>query len=378
MKKFVTAALVIAFMVPCSQLLAQGGKKNPKKELEEKMIVEERVAGMPADGKETQEIIIRKKGDKDVNVTVEIKGDKILVNGKPLAEFKGDGVTINKRTMHILGGDNLQYRLRGNIENGLNEDMLQGWSGDNFQFWNDDSGREEKTTFLGVTTEDAEDGAKIAEVSKGSAAEKAGLKEDDIITKVGSTKIDGPSALADAIKAKKPKEEVSITYKRDGKESTVKTTLGEKVQKNVRVFSMAGPGHDGMNWDGDMNEVPRTMTIPRVQRVPGVNLNREFSAQDFAFSFGRPKLGLKIQDLEEGDGVKVIEVEKETAAEKAGLKKDDIITEIGGKKIKNTDDAREELSPEPGKTSYSIKAKRNGTEMTFDVKVPKKIKTASF
>ena len=40
------------------------------------------------------------------------------------------------------------------------------------------------------------------------------------------------------------------------------------------------------------------------------------------------KLGLKIQDTEEGGNVKIIDVEDSSAAQKAGLKKDDIITEI--------------------------------------------------
>ncbi|HNF02670.1 MAG TPA: hypothetical protein PLH62_09795, partial [Ferruginibacter sp.] len=53
------------------------------------------------DYKESQEIIIRKKGDKDAKITVEISGDKITINGKPLAEFKDDEVTINRRNIII-------------------------------------------------------------------------------------------------------------------------------------------------------------------------------------------------------------------------------------------------------------------------------------
>jgi serine protease Do len=369
MTKFIACTITMVLLAAGSTLFAQ----------EDKKIIEEKVVtGKTLKGSETEEIVIRKKGKKDVNITVEIKGDKITVNGKPLAEFKDDDISISKRNMHIIGRTSGQPFVFERDMEGLSD--LGG-----MQFWNDDDGKEEKTTFLGVTTEDAEDGAKINEVSKGSAADKAGLKEDDIITKIGTTKIDGPAALSDAIKAKKPKEEVTVTYKRDGKESTTKATLGERVQKNVKVFSMSGSGDHGMHWDNKTFTMPdihkRITTIPgaRVQRVPGVNWNEDMNqAFDYAFSFGRPKLGLKIQDLEEGDGVKVIDVEKETAAEKAGLKKDDIITEIGGKKIKNTDDAREELQPAEGKAAYSIKAKRNGTEMSFDVKVPKKIKTASF
>jgi serine protease Do len=51
-------------------------------------------------------------------------------------------------------------------------------------------GRRQKLTgaFLGVTTEEAKEGAKITNVVKESAAEKAGLKKDDIITKVSMIK----------------------------------------------------------------------------------------------------------------------------------------------------------------------------------------------
>ena len=87
------------------------------------------------------------------------------------------------------------------------------------------------------------------------------------------------------------------------------------------------------------------------------------------------KIGLKIQDLEEGIGVKVIAIEKESAAEKAGLQKGDILVSIGGIKVGNTDEARQQLRPTPAKNGYTIKAKRGGKEMNFEVKYPKKINT---
>lgn len=53
------------------------------------------------DKKASQEIIIRKKGEKDTKITVEIKGDKVTINGKPLSEFKDDEITINKRNIIV-------------------------------------------------------------------------------------------------------------------------------------------------------------------------------------------------------------------------------------------------------------------------------------
>jgi serine protease Do len=98
---------------------------------------------------------------------------------------------------------------------------------------------------------------------------------------------------------------------------------------------------------------------------------------EFNFNNGprKQKLGIKIQDTEEGNAVKIIDVADSSAASKAGLKKDDLITEIEGKKINNTDDAREQLQENKDKNKYNIKAKRNGVEMNFEIKMQKKLKT---
>jgi S1-C subfamily serine protease len=90
----------------------------------------------------------------------------------------------------------------------------------------------------------------------------------------------------------------------------------------------------------------------------------------------KQKLGIKIQDTENNAGVKILEVEDESAGASAGLMKDDIIVEINGHKVTNTDEAREELKESPENNGYSILALRNGKELKFDVKNPKKLKTA--
>lgn len=64
-------------------------------------------------------------------------------------------------------------------------------------------------------------------VAPSSPAEKAGLREGDIITKIGDAKIDKTHPLLSAISAYVPGDEVSVTYLRDGKEETVTVTLGE-------------------------------------------------------------------------------------------------------------------------------------------------------
>jgi len=351
MKKIVFTAAIIGFAAMTTTVLSQDtkGDKGDKGD---------------KGSKESQEIIIRKKGDKDTKITVEIKGDKVTVNGKPLSDFKDDEITINKRNIIVREGKNMRaYSIApGDFE---------GLSG----FWNEDNA--EPRAFLGVTTEDVEDGAKITDITKESAAEKAGLKEGDIITKLADKKVDGPESLYDAVTSKKPKDEVTVYYKRDGKENSTKAVLGETKHSGAMAYSFSGP-------DG----ITKSFTMPRVPPVPRVDMWNDGEMTPKAFGYGdnydfnysyprRQKLGLKIQDTEEGNGVKVLGTDTDSPAEKAGLKKDDIVTEIDGKKVSNTDEVREQLSKIQEKSSYNIKAIRNGNAVSFDIKIPKKLKTAN-
>jgi serine protease Do len=205
MKKFIFTAAAICFAAFTTTLTAQDdkGDKGAKGE---------------KDKKETQEIIIRKKGEKDTRITVEIKGDQVTINGKPLSEFKDDEVTINRRNIIIRDG-------KGGTRFKMNTDDYF----DGSDLWNgikDGSG-----AFLGVTTNvysDSEDkegthkGAEITNITKESAAEKAGLKNGDVITKINDKKVDDPNSLSDVVSSFKPKDEVTVYYRRDGKESSVK------------------------------------------------------------------------------------------------------------------------------------------------------------
>lgn len=51
-------------------------------------------------------------------------------------------------------------------------------------------------SFLGVTTEKTTNGAKIVVIAKESAAEKAGLKKEGIITKIGDETVTDAEVLA--------------------------------------------------------------------------------------------------------------------------------------------------------------------------------------
>jgi len=69
-------------------------------------------------------------------------------------------------------------------------------------------------------------GATIGSVVAGGAAEKAGMKQGDVVTKVGAQQVESSDALVAAIRSQKPGGKVAITFVRESKAQTVSVTLG--------------------------------------------------------------------------------------------------------------------------------------------------------
>ena len=85
---------------------------------------------------------------------------------------------------------------------------------------------------LGVTVEERADGSgvRILELEKDGLGDKTGLKEDDVITQLGSTKITSPQILQNALR-KMQGESTTLRYLRNGKEMTAKMNIPKKLKK---------------------------------------------------------------------------------------------------------------------------------------------------
>lgn len=311
--------------------------------------------------KEKQQIIITQDADKNEKMTIVVDGDKITINGKPVAEYKDGEITIHKGDLEEFNWDEEHFR---------NPDLFVETHPRihvapyryKFDYHNNDGEVHVMTIsgpMLGLTSKDNSKGAEVTDVVDGSAAEKAGLKVGDIITKVGDKKVTDPESLSDAVKSYKPNQEVNVTYIRAGKAKTVSVKLGERKQSNT--FNYKGQGPDEF----------KSFTIPEMK---GWGDHGEwFNEWNLE---GRPRLGLRIQDTENGDGVNVLEVKEGSPAEKAGVKKDDKIVEIDGKAVKNADDVNDYLRDNREKSTFPLKLMRAGAAMNLEVKIPKKLKTS--
>ena len=334
---FSALILSAALMLPVS-LLAQDEKVKEKEK----------------EKKEVEEIVIIRKSDSKEKCVVEINGDKITVNGKPIEDLKDGEISVRRNRIRDAWAFADGLRTSQNFYNGSGTYTFSGM------------GIDSNRAMLGVSSEGADNGVKVVSTTKGSAAEKAGLKENDIITKVGDKKITTTDELTEAIKKQKPGDKIDVTYLREGKEQKTSAELGR--WKGSTVFApMAGQNFKMQDYNFDFNDV-----IPHSQSAPRVATPQNRYARTNA-----PKLGLSVQDTDDGKGVKVLDIDEESNAAKAGLKENDVITEVDGKAVNSADEVAKIIRESKDKISVMMKLQRNGKTQNVEVKIPRKLKTAN-
>lgn len=296
-----------------------------------------------------EQIIITRKGNVNDKTVIEINGDKITVNGK-VVDKKNDGDVIvqrNKlRDVRALAGTR--------VYNG----------GQSFSFDNEHLSlfsEDENRAMLGVSTKDSDNdkvkGAQVTTVSKGSAADKAGLKAGDVITRIGDKKIETAEDVSKAVREHKPGNKVPVTIMRDGKEQKYTAELDKWKGVNITAMSL-----------------PRVADVwaPAVPDAPMAGMGGTYY-----YNTGQPRLGISIQDTEDGKGVKVLNVTEESNAAKAGLKKDDVITHVNDKAVNSADEVSKQVREAKDKASFTMKVERNGKTQTLEVRTPRRLKTTS-
>ncbi|MCU0404811.1 MAG: trypsin-like peptidase domain-containing protein [Chitinophagaceae bacterium] len=83
------------------------------------------------------------------------------------------------------------------------------------------------------------EGVYVSGVSKGGAAEEAGLKEGDYITAINDVEVSSSSEMVEQIANFRPGDKINITYKRDGKEKKGVATL-KNISGNTEIVKAEG------------------------------------------------------------------------------------------------------------------------------------------
>ncbi|MCJ7458263.1 MAG: PDZ domain-containing protein [candidate division Zixibacteria bacterium] len=203
------------------------------------------------------------------------------------------------------------------------------------------------------------EGVLVNGVVEDSPAEKAGIEEGDVIISFDGKKVGSTDKLTGLVRKTAPGTEVEIKVIRDGEEESLNLTIGES------------------SLSGLYNLNPEKLKIEKKMIEPFI----------WSFHSGL-KLGVAIQDLTEqlgdyfgikkGEGALITEIEKESPAEKAGLKAGDIIVQVDNEKVSGSDDVRQIISEKEKGDKISLKVMRDKRQKDFSVTLAETEKEYSF
>jgi S1-C subfamily serine protease len=155
-------------------------------------------------------------------------------SGGPLIDLTGRVIGINTWKLSDQAGagtDSIGFAIPINVARRVFDAIIAS----------DDTSRDDlissvprsiSTAFLGVVIDpgyrpEAEQGALVKEVIYGTAADSAGIKAGDLITRVEGTNIDSLEDLRQALKDFEPGQRIRVTYTRNGQAHTIEVTLRE-------------------------------------------------------------------------------------------------------------------------------------------------------
>jgi serine protease Do len=213
----------------------------------------------------------------------------------------------------------------------------------------------ENKALLGVVFEKNDKGALIKEVMKGTPAEKAGLKANDIITAINGVAISSAEDLSREVGKYMPDNKISITYLRNQQTENTTAILATNNGETNRHYQFKDTIL--FNIDDMFKSFPpdRNEWAPKPRKL---------------------QLGVGIQDMENSKGVKITSVTENSPAALAGIKKDDVILSVNGTAITDINDLRSMLNDTKEGDKWKVEYERGNKKRSTEVVFPKKLKTA--
>jgi serine protease Do len=163
-------------------------------------------------------------------------------------------------------------------------------------------------------------GALVADVVKGSPAERAGIKTGDVIVRFDRKEVKDSADLPAQVARVAPGTTVQVTVLREGKEMALPLTVGEMKEKEIAASTQQG--------DLGLTVQPVTPEIARSL------------------------------DLERAEGLVVTEVKPGSAADEAGLREGDLIAQVNRRPVKTLADYNREMARSENEKSVLLLVRR--------------------
>ncbi len=178
-------------------------------------------------------------------------------------------------------------------------------------------------------------GVIVNSVRAGSAADKAGLRQGDVITAINDNPVSDSNAFRNRVASNAPGTEVTLTVLRDKKEQKIRATLGEATEESARNESDSEGGSNPRTAGGGklgIGVAPLTPDIAQeLQLKPGTT------------------------------GVVVESVDPAGPAVEAGIQRGDVIQEVNRQPVKSADDVRAAIEKNGNKPALLLLNRRGDT-----------------
>jgi Do/DeqQ family serine protease len=232
-------------------------------------------------------------------------------SGGALVNTAGELVGINSQILSPSGGNiGIGFAIPSNMTRTVTEQLINKGK----------VRRGQLGVFVQAVTEDIAQslglkeakGVIVGSVQKGSAAEKAGVKQGDVITAFNGNAVGDANELRNLVAATQPGTDATLTVLREGREQQIKVTLGE-------LTANASAGREDASGDGAQSE--------------GGKLGVEVTPLT-------PEIASQLRLPADKQGLVVTSVDPSGPAADAGVQQGDLIEQANRQPVKSIEDLR--------------------------------------
>jgi serine protease Do len=202
-----------------------------------------------------------------------------------------------------------------------------------------------------------ERGVEIKKVVAGSPAEKAGLKESDVVLEYNGQRVEGTESFIRMVRETPVGRAATMQISRDGNVQTLTAMIGQRKEGTYsRGFNITIP------------------PIPPVPPIPHIDVPRSI------MTMRTPRIGIETESLSGQladffgvkEGVLVRSVDQDSPAGKAGFKAGDVILKVDNRTVSGPREVSEELRSNWDKKTVPVVVMRNKKELTLNVELPER------